>query len=716
MKLKRIFLALIMAVSVFGITLNLSNDAKALEEGQVQEQSVTEVDTEAELSQSLINGENVKLAGDIVVNQKIDIPAGVTSSLDLNGYNISGAFQTGSTTKHIYPFNNNGNLTITDSKGTGSISGRGIYNQADAILTINGVKVVGEDYNGGACVWSFGGEVYLNDAYFIGNTGCVSAQGYLEINGGTYICNSGIDDNGNILTPATYNIRAYAGLKITDGTFTSRHGVISLGGGTGVIEKGSYTVEFTAATTSNVVYVFGGADLTINDGEFISDNSNNKGDSGAAVLVSDAESKLTINDGTYVGMNGMISINDNTIINGGSFDTVFDYNHYGSIESAITEGTLVTIAGTTYIKSAEGLVINTFAASIGDLKFETVSDAVNYAKENNIKDLTITLIGDTSKESAIALNDSFDLCYTNVFDSIVINQQDSSKEYYIAGIYTGSRTNGGSFVFDGVNIVVIDQYMFEGNVKLVNNSIIKSVAEANCFIYYSETTIEPGSKLLGVIEDFRGGDLIIDGGSTDTTVDIIKKYANHISYWNSEPDKGIYDAMNKGIDNATGEWILFLNAGDILHDENVLSRIFNKEWKGTDVLWGEIKAINEDGIKHLRFDVPFYENKKFFYGMGFSHQGVFVRVEKAKELKFDLSYKCCADYNMMTLLYKNGAKFSYTQETIAIIEGRYGFSASNSAKQLQEVARILGVEKTVRFKFFFNKWKFKQFVKKIIKK
>jgi hypothetical protein len=237
MKLKRIFLALIMAVSVFGITLNLSNDAKALEEGQVQEQSVTEVDTDAELSQSLINGENVKLAGDIVVNQKIDIPAGVTSSLDLNGYNISGAFQTGSTTKHIYPFNNNGNLTITDSKGTGSISGRGIYNQADAILTINGVKVVSEDYNGGACVWSYGGEVYLNDAYFIGNTGCVSAQGYLEINGGTYICNSGIDADGTILTSPTYNIRAYAGLKITDGTFTSRHGVISLGGGTGVIER-----------------------------------------------------------------------------------------------------------------------------------------------------------------------------------------------------------------------------------------------------------------------------------------------------------------------------------------------------------------------------------------------------------------------------------------------------------------------------------------------
>lgn len=210
--------------------------------------------------------------------------------------------------------------------------------------------------------------------------------------------------------------------------------------------------------------------------------------------------------------------------------------------------------------------------------------------------------------------------------------------------------------------------------------------------------------------------IVIDGGSNDGTNDIIKKYLPHISTYICEKDNGIYDAMNKGIDNATGEWILFLNSGDLLHDNNVLSRIFSKEWKGTDVLWGEIKAIKEYGIKHVRFDVPFYENKKFFYGMGFSHQGVFTRVIKAKKYKFDLSYKCCADYNMMTQLYKNGAKFSYTPETIAIIEGRYGFSASNNAKQLLEVAHILGVEKTFRFKFFFTKWKFKQFVKKIIKK
>ena len=67
--------------------------------------------------------------------------------------------------------------------------------------------------------------------------------------------------------------------------------------------------------------------------------------------------------------------------------------------------------------------------------------------------------------------------------------------------------------------------------------------------------------------------IIIDGGSTDGTVDIIKKYSNKISYWISEPDKGIYDAMNKGINKATGEWINFMNAGDTFHNPDTLSAV-----------------------------------------------------------------------------------------------------------------------------------------------
>lgn len=220
----------------------------------------------------------------------------------------------------------------------GTIEGRGIYNQDGAKLTVNGATINALDWDGGACIWSYGtGEVYLNNATLTGNTGVVSSEGYLEINGGTYTCNGAIKDDGTYDTAPTYNIRAYNGLKITDGTFTGRHGVISVGG-EAVIEKGSYTILFAAKTTSNVVYLYNDAELTINGGSFLSDNSANKADSGAAVVVSGSAAKLTINAGTFVGMNGMVSGNSNTTLYGGTYNTVWDYNHYGSLEPYIPEG------------------------------------------------------------------------------------------------------------------------------------------------------------------------------------------------------------------------------------------------------------------------------------------------------------------------------------------------------------------------------------------
>lgn len=70
--------------------------------------------------------------------------------------------------------------------------------------------------------------------------------------------------------------------------------------------------------------------------------------------------------------------------------------------------------------------------------------------------------------------------------------------------------------------------------------------------------------------------IIIDGGSTDGSVDLIKKFADKITYWVSEPDKGIYDAMNKGLDAASGEWINFMNAGDVFYDSKVLKNFIEQ--------------------------------------------------------------------------------------------------------------------------------------------
>ena len=82
--------------------------------------------------------------------------------------------------------------------------------------------------------------------------------------------------------------------------------------------------------------------------------------------------------------------------------------------------------------------------------------------------------------------------------------------------------------------------------------------------------------------------IIIDGGSIDGTIDIIKKYEKQISYWQSEPDKGVYDAMNKGIKLSTGEWINFMNAGDSFYNTEVLQSLnlyFSDSQ--TDIIYGD---------------------------------------------------------------------------------------------------------------------------------
>lgn len=95
--------------------------------------------------------------------------------------------------------------------------------------------------------------------------------------------------------------------------------------------------------------------------------------------------------------------------------------------------------------------------------------------------------------------------------------------------------------------------------------------------------------------------IIIDGGSTDGTVEIIRKYADRIAYWVSEPDKGIYDAMNKGIKVATGEWINFMNAGDEFVDANVLDKLFfAKTVANVDVIYGNTLMKYTEGISFTK--------------------------------------------------------------------------------------------------------------------
>lgn len=185
--------------------------------------------------------------------------------------------------------------------------------------------------------------------------------------------------------------------------------------------------------------------------------------------------------------------------------------------------------------------------------------------------------------------------------------------------------------------------------------------------------------------------IVIDGRSTDGTLDIIYKYRDHIDYFVSEPDKGIFDAMNKGIKVATGEWIIFLNAGDTFVNSDVVLNVFKeRDTKNLGVIFGQWYLKYNDQLR-LKDTRPFYLNKSRFRGMGFSHQSVFVRTEFAKKYLFDLKYQLSADYNMIwSLYYDEKVNFLDLGFPVSVMEDKEGTTVRNYEYHLREVARICG--------------------------
>lgn len=137
--------------------------------------------------------------------------------------------------------------------------------------------------------------------------------------------------------------------------------------------------------------------------------------------------------------------------------------------------------------------------------------------------------------------------------------------------------------------------------------------------------------------------IVIDGLSTDGTLDVIEKYRPQISVILSEKDNGIYDAMNKGLALATGDYVLFLNSGDELYSKETLANLAEVS-EGADIIYGETFLINEQReiIGERRHKVPAYFNwKSFRYGMNICHQAIYIKRTIAEP--YDLQYKLCAD-------------------------------------------------------------------------
>lgn len=185
--------------------------------------------------------------------------------------------------------------------------------------------------------------------------------------------------------------------------------------------------------------------------------------------------------------------------------------------------------------------------------------------------------------------------------------------------------------------------------------------------------------------------IIIDGGSKDRTLEIIEQYRPHIHKVVCEPDKGLYDAMNKGIKQATGDYICFLNAGDELHEDDTLLLMVHSITESTlpDVLYGETAIVDEEGhfVRMRRLSAPEHLTwKSFKSGMLVCHQAFFARRDLAEP--FDLRYRFSADFDWCIRIMKKSQTLHNTHLTLIDYLNK-GMTTRNHKASLKERFRIM---------------------------
>jgi glycosyltransferase involved in cell wall biosynthesis len=158
--------------------------------------------------------------------------------------------------------------------------------------------------------------------------------------------------------------------------------------------------------------------------------------------------------------------------------------------------------------------------------------------------------------------------------------------------------------------------------------------------------------------------IVVDGMSSDGTLDLVKKYKNKISKTIIEKDAGIYYAMNKGIKISDSIWTIFMNCGDIFYNNKVL-KIFNeKNFIDNDIVFGNTIISN-------KFYKVFIKGKYFSKRtvlMPFCHQSSFVKTKFLKKMKFNTKYKLSADFNLFLKAYNIKKKFVYFNQTISVVK------------------------------------------------
>lgn len=185
--------------------------------------------------------------------------------------------------------------------------------------------------------------------------------------------------------------------------------------------------------------------------------------------------------------------------------------------------------------------------------------------------------------------------------------------------------------------------------------------------------------------------IIVDGASKDRTMDIVNRYRDRIAVVVSEPDQGLYDAMNKGIRLATGDYLCFLNAGDSFHEDDTLQQMVHSihSLQLPDVLYGETELVDHEGhfLRMRRLQAPEHLTwKSFRQGMLVCHQAFFARRDLV--MPYDLRYRFSADFDWCIKIMKKSKVLHNTHLTLIDYLAE-GMTTRNHQASLRERFRIM---------------------------
>lgn len=192
--------------------------------------------------------------------------------------------------------------------------------------------------------------------------------------------------------------------------------------------------------------------------------------------------------------------------------------------------------------------------------------------------------------------------------------------------------------------------------------------------------------------------IIVDGGSTDGTLNVVNKYLEHIARFISEPDKGIADGFNKGIALATGDWIGMINADD-WYAPHAVAVMMNNGSAKDDVRCGNIMLIGKNGFEREKKSKVSWLN----FGMYIMHPTCFIRKEVYRQTgKYDVSLKIAMDFDMFLRIKYSGFKIAHIDETVAYM--RMDGVSNDTVKMHHEELAVM--RRHLRGLSYFNSWMF----------